>query len=63
MYIESLEGVGVFRVAGPWTATVKSGSSEPAKVRRFWIEKLRERAEPRDLATAGEIEKTLEDDV
>lgn len=59
MYAKSLAGVGVFRVAGAWTAKMKFGSNEPAKIRRVWIEKLRERAEPIDLATADEIEKTL----
>ena len=62
MYVKSLAGVGIFRVAGPWTAKLKFGSNEPAKVRRIWIAKLRERGEPLDLATADEIEKTLEDD-
>lgn len=61
MYVKSLAGVGVFRVRGTWTAKVKFGSNEPARVRRIWIEKLRERGAPRDLATANEIEKTLED--
>ncbi len=61
MYVKSLAGVGVFRVSGPWTAKVKFGSNEPVKVRRAWIEGLRERGRPVDLATADEIEKTLED--
>lgn len=59
MYTKSLAGVGVFRVSGTWTAKVKFGSNETAPVRRIWIEKLRERGAPRDLATADEIERTL----
>jgi len=59
MYVKALERVGVFRVSGPWTAKVKFGSNEPVKVRRSWIEALRERGEPLDMATADEIEKTL----
>ncbi len=60
MYIKSLAGVGVFRVVGSWTAKVKLGATEPVKVRRAWIERLRERGEPRDLATADELEKGLD---
>jgi len=61
VYAKALAGVGVFRVRGPWTGKVKFGVNEPAALRRRWLEKLRERGEPRDLATALEIEKTLED--
>ncbi|MBC8426547.1 hypothetical protein H8E07_20720 [bacterium] len=59
MYVKALERVGVFLVDGPWTAKVKFGSNEPETVRRAWIERLRERGEPLDLATADEIEKAL----
>ncbi len=59
MYAKPLAGVGVFRVTGDWTAKVKFGSNEPVKVRRIWIEKLKERGQPRDMDTADEIAKTL----
>ena len=61
IYGKALRGVGVFRVSGAWTAKVKFGQNEGAKHRRGWVEKLRERGEPRDLETAAEIEKTLSD--
>jgi hypothetical protein len=59
IYSKALRGVAVFRVSGAWTAKVKFGVNEAEKHRRLWIEKLRERGEDRDLATALEIEKTL----
>ena len=60
IYDKALRGVAVFRVSGAWTAKVKFGQNEAPRHRRTWVEKLRERGEPRDLATAEEIEKTLE---
>ena len=60
VYAKALAGVAVFRVSGAWTAKVKFGQNETPVRRRTWIEKLRERGEPRDLATALEIERTLE---
>ncbi len=63
MYGRALREVGVFRVSGPWTAKVKFGSNEPVKVRLAWIAGLRERGAPLDLATAAEIEKTLEGEI
>ncbi len=63
MYRGALRGVGVFRVAvESWTGKLKFGGNEPAKLRRLWVQKLKERGAPLDLLTAGEIEKTLADD-
>ncbi len=59
IYNKALRGVAVFRVSGPWTAKVKFGQNESAIHRRAWVAKLRERGEPRDLATADEIERSL----
>jgi len=58
-YAGALRDVAVFRVSGSWTAKVKFGQNEASQRRRVWVEKLRERGEARDLATADEIEKTL----
>jgi len=60
IYAKALEVVGVFRVSGSWTAKMKFGSNEPADHRRRWVDKLRDRGEPRDLATADMIAATLE---
>ena len=60
VYAKALAGVAVFRVSGAWTAKVKFGQNETAQKRRIMIDKLRERAELRDLETADEIELTLE---
>ena len=60
MYRGSLKGVGVFRLdIENWSGKLKFGGNEPEKLRRIWIEKLRERGAPVDLLTANEIEKTL----
>ncbi|HPF35920.1 MAG TPA: pyridoxamine 5'-phosphate oxidase family protein [Candidatus Krumholzibacteria bacterium] len=61
VYAKALAGVGVFRVRGAWTGKVKFGVNETPARRRHWAAKLRERGAPRDLETALEIEKTLED--
>lgn len=61
VYAKALARVGVYRVRGAWTAKVKFGVNEPAKLRRTLVEKLRERGGPRDLETAVEIERTLEE--
>ncbi len=62
MYRAALERVGVFRVVtASWTGKAKFGQNEPAKLRRVFVEKLRERGAPVDLATALEIERTLGD--
>lgn len=61
VYAKALAGVGVFRIRGDWTGKEKFGVNERAELRRRWVEKLRERGAPRDLETALEIEKTLEE--
>ncbi|HOX26056.1 MAG TPA: pyridoxamine 5'-phosphate oxidase family protein [Candidatus Krumholzibacteria bacterium] len=59
-YAKALRAVGVFRIdVESWTGKVKFGINEPARLRRVWIARLRERGQPRDLATAIEIEKQL----
>lgn len=61
MYRGSLARVGVFRVVtAAWTGKAKFGQNEPARLRRLFVEKLRERGAPVDLATATEIEKSLD---
>ena len=58
----ALQKVGVFRVINEgWTGKAKFGQNEPARLRRIFVEKLRERGAPIDLLTAGEIEKSLVD--
>lgn len=60
MYRGSLARVGVFRVVtASWTGKAKFGQNEPARLRRLFVEKLRERGAPVDLLTAAEIEKSL----
>lgn len=60
MYRGALQKVGVFRVvSATWTGKAKFGQNEPARLRRIFVEKLRERGAPVDLATAAEIEKSL----
>lgn len=59
-YAKALESVGVFRVTpDSWTGKVKFGQNEPEKLRRIFVEKLRERGGPMDEETAREIESTL----
>lgn len=59
-YTKALENVGVYRVrCASWTGKVKFGQNEPEKLRRIFVEKLRERRGPTDEATALEIEKTF----
>ena len=59
-YAKALENVGVFRVTPDiWTGKVKFGQNEPEKLRRIFVEKLRERGGPMDEETALEIESTL----
>jgi nitroimidazol reductase NimA-like FMN-containing flavoprotein (pyridoxamine 5'-phosphate oxidase superfamily) len=59
-YTRALQQVGVFRVvAGSWTGKVKFGQNEPEKLRRIFVDRLRERGGPMDEETAREIEKTL----
>ena len=59
-YRKALENVGVFRVAPhSWTGKVKFGQNEPAKLRRVFVEKLKERGGLMDDETAREIEKSL----
>lgn len=61
MYRGALENVGVFRVAiESWTGKRKFGQNEPDRLRRKWVEKLRERGRPLDLATAEEIELSFD---
>jgi nitroimidazol reductase NimA-like FMN-containing flavoprotein (pyridoxamine 5'-phosphate oxidase superfamily) len=63
MYRGALKGVGVYRLAvESWTGKLKFGQNEPEKLRRLWVEKLRERGTPVDLATAAEIAKSLPGD-
>lgn len=60
MYRGSLRTVGIFRVqVASWTGKLKFGQNEPARLRRLWVTKLRERGEALDLATAAEIERTF----
>jgi len=60
-YLKPLRGVGVFRLAvESWTGKVKFGANEPERIRRLLIAGLRERGRPLDLATALEIERTLD---
>ena len=60
MYRGSLARVGVFRVVTEsWTGKAKFGQNEPSRLRRAFVERLRERGTPVDLATALEIERTL----
>ena len=60
VYAKALEGVGVFRVvADSWTGKVKFGQNEPVKLRRIFVEKLRERGGVMDEETALEIEQGL----
>ena len=60
IYAKALAGVGVFRVVpNSWSGKVKFGQNEPEKLRRIFVEKLRERGGPMDEETAREIEKTL----
>ena len=57
VYAKALEGVGVFRVvADSWSGKVKFGQNEPEKLRRIFVEKLRERGGVMDEETALEIE-------
>lgn len=59
-YAKALENVGVFRVTpDSWTGKIKFGQNEPEKLRRIFVEKLRERGGPMDEATAREIELTF----
>lgn len=61
MYRGALQKVGVFRVVNEaWTGKCKFGQNEPARIRRIFVEKLRERGAPVDLLTAAEIERTLD---
>lgn len=60
IYAKALDGVGVFRVVpDSWSGKVKFGQNEPEKLRRIFVEKLRERGGPMDEETAKEIEKTF----
>jgi nitroimidazol reductase NimA-like FMN-containing flavoprotein (pyridoxamine 5'-phosphate oxidase superfamily) len=60
IYAKALDGVGVFRVVpDSWTGKVKFGQNEPEKLRRIFVQKLRERGGPMDEETAREIEKTF----
>ncbi|MCP4570774.1 MAG: pyridoxamine 5'-phosphate oxidase family protein [bacterium] len=60
MYKGALKSVGVFRVViESWTGKRKFGQNEPEKLRRLWVEKLRERGTELDLATADEIARSL----
>jgi len=60
VYAKALEGVGVFRVVpDSWTGKVKFGQNEPEKLRRIFVEKLRERGGVMDEETAREIEAAL----
>lgn len=59
-YAKALEHVGVYKVqCASWTGKVKFGQNEPKKLRRVFVEKLRERGGPGDEQTALEIEKSL----
>lgn len=60
VYAKALDGVGVFRVVpDSWTGKVKFGQNEPEKLRRIFVEKLRERDGVMDEETAREIELGL----
>jgi predicted FMN-binding regulatory protein PaiB len=60
MYRGALQKVGVFRVVNEgWTGKVKFGQNEPSRLRRVFVERLRERGTPVDLLTALEIGKSL----
>jgi nitroimidazol reductase NimA-like FMN-containing flavoprotein (pyridoxamine 5'-phosphate oxidase superfamily) len=60
IYAKALDGVGVFRVVpDSWTGKVKFGQNEPEKLRRIFVEKLRERGGPMDEETAREVEATF----
>jgi uncharacterized protein len=60
MYRGALQRVGIFRVVTEtWTGKAKFGQNEPARLRRIFVEKLRERGAPVDLLTAAEIARTL----
>jgi len=60
VYAKALDGVGVFRVVpDSWTGKVKFGQNEPEKLRRIFVEKLRERGGVMDEETALEIEQGL----
>ena len=60
VYAKALEGVGVFRVVpDSWTGKVKIGQNEAEKLRRIFVEKLRERGGVMDEETAREIEQGL----
>ena len=60
IYAEALDIVGVFRVVpDSWTGKIKFGQSAPEKLRRIFVEKLRERGGPMDEETAVEIEAAL----
>jgi len=60
VYAKALEGVGVFRVVpDSWTGKIKFGQNEPEKLRRIFVEKLRERGGVMDEETAREIEQAL----
>lgn len=62
-YAKALKNVGVYRIdADSWSGKVKFGQNEPARLRRRFVEELRKRGLPVDLATADEIEKTLGED-
>lgn len=59
-YAKALAHVGVFAVrCAEWTGKVKFGQNEPEKLRRIFVQKLRERNRTMDEATAREIEKTF----
>ena len=60
-YAKALAGVGVYRIdPESWTGKVKFGQNEPTRLRRRFVEELRRRGRPEDLATADEIERTLD---
>ena len=60
VYAKALEGVGVFRVVpDSRTGKVKFGQNEPERLRRIFVEKLRERGGVLDKETALEIELGL----
>lgn len=62
-YAKALAHVGVFRIdPESWSGKVKFGQNEPAKLRRRFVEELRRRGRPIDLATADEIDRTLAGD-
>lgn len=60
MYRSALQNIGIFRLINEtWTGKTKFGQDEPARLRRTFVEKLRERGAPVDLLTADEIERGL----